>query len=99
MIVIACSFVYMPLANITPIIPTEFFKTFPHPITLSTVSPSIFPTTGIKLETAALAVFPVIPSTELLNVPSIDNVQENIVNIIPSIHTIDDFKNLESLFI
>ena len=41
--------------------PTAFFKILLHPITVSTASPSIFPTTGIKLETAAFVVFAVIP--------------------------------------
>ena len=80
---------------ITPITPTAFFKIFPQPIILSTESPNIFPTTGIKLETAAFAVLAVIPSTELLSVPSIDKVQTKIVRIIPKIHTMDDFKSFD----
>lgn len=36
-----------------------------QPITESTASPNIFPTTGIKLATAALVVLEVIPSTVL----------------------------------
>ena len=89
----------IPNIIIIPTIPTEFFKIFPHPITVSTVSPIIFPTTGIKFATAALAVFAVIPSTELLNVPSIDNVAVKTVSTIPKHHTILDFKKLEILLI
>lgn len=45
--------------------PTAFFSIIVAPITESTASPNIFPTTGIKFETAALVVFAVIPSTLL----------------------------------
>ena len=76
---------------ITPIIPIEFFKILVHPIIVSTESPIIFPTTGIKFETTALAVLDVNPSTELLNVPSIDSVDVKIVKIIPKNQIIDDF--------
>ncbi len=63
---------------------------------LSTESPKIFPTTGIKFEIAAFAVFAVIPSTELLNVPSMDNEQTKMVRTIPKIQTMEDFKNLDN---
>ncbi len=79
--------------------PTAFFKILPQPIMLSTESPNIFPTTGIKLETAAFAVLAVMPSTELLNVPSTDKEQTKIVKIIPKIQTIEDFKNLDNRLI
>lgn len=81
---------------ITPITPTAFFKILPQPMMLSTESPKIFPTTGIKFEIAAFAVFAVIPSTELLNVPSMDNEQTKMVRIIPKIQTMEDFKNLDN---
>ena len=60
----------IPITTITPTIPTAFFKIEVHPITVSTASPKIFPTTGIKLETAAFAVLAVSPSTLLLKLPS-----------------------------
>ena len=60
----------IPIITITPTIPTAFFSIDVQPITVSTASPNIFPTTGIKLETAAFAVFAVIPSTLLLKLPS-----------------------------
>ena len=86
----------IPAMIITPITPTAFFKTLPQPMMLSTESPKIFPTTGIKFETAAFAVFAVIPSTELLSVPSIDNEQTKMVKTMPKIHTIEDFKNFDN---
>lgn len=55
----------------------------------------LYRTTGIKLETAAFAVFAVIPSTLLLKVPSNDNTLTNTVKVIPSIHTTVDLKNLD----
>ena len=63
-----------------------------HPITVSTASPNTFPTTGIKLDTAALAVLAVNPSTPLLKVPSIDSKQTKIVSNIPKIQIILDLK-------
>ena len=66
--------------TITPTKPTAFFKTTPHPSTLSTTSPRTFPTTGITVETAAFAVLAVIPSTLLLKVPSNDTIPTNICN-------------------
>ena len=44
---------------------------------------------------AAFAVFAVIPSTELLRVPSIDKEQTKMVKIMPNTQTIEDFKNLD----
>ena len=68
-IVIIASFnigvIHIAITTITPTIPIAFFKIAEHPITVSTASPSTLPTTGIKLETAALAVLAVIPSTLL----------------------------------
>ena len=71
------------MIKITPISPTAFFNITPHPNTLSTTSPSTFPTTGITLDTAAFAVFAVIPSTLLLSVPSNETTPTNIVNVTP----------------
>ena len=91
--------IQIPIITITPTAPTAFFRIIPQPNTLSTTSPNTFPTTGIKLETAALAVFAVIPSTLLLKVPSNDTIPTNIVKNIPKNHTTLDFKNLEILSI
>ncbi len=55
------------------------------------------PTTGIKLETAALVVLAVIPSTLLLRLPSNDNTPTKRVKIIPNIHIILDLKNFDNL--
>ena len=85
--------IHIPIITTTPIIPTAFFKTTPQPSTLSTTSPNILPTTGITLETAALAVLAVIPSTLLLKVPSKDTTPTNIVKKIPKNHITPDFKN------
>lgn len=56
---------HIPSITITPTIPTAFFSIVVAPITESTASPNIFPTTGIKFATAALVVLAVIPSTVL----------------------------------
>lgn len=60
---------------------------------------SIFPTTGIKLETAALVVFAVIPSTELLKLPSSETTPTKSVSTIPKIHIILDLKYFDNLSI
>ena len=49
--------------TIRPATPTAFFKIREHPITVSTASDNIPPTTGIKFPTANLAVFVPTPST------------------------------------
>ena len=87
---------HMPIIIITPTKPTAFFKITPHPNTLSTTSPKIFPTTGTAELTIAFAVFAVIPSTELESVPSKETTPTNIVNIVPKSHTVEDFKNIKS---
>ena len=46
----------IPIITITPTTPTAFFKIDVQPITVSTASPKILPTTGIKFDTAAFAV-------------------------------------------
>ena len=60
---------HIPIITIIPTSPTAFFNTIPHPKTVSTASPNIFPTTGIAELTIAFVVFAVIPSTLLDNVP------------------------------
>ena len=85
------------IITITPTTPIAFFKITPHPNTLSTTSPKTFPTTGITLDTIDFAVFAVIPSTLLLNVPSNDTIPTNIVNKTPRNHTTPDFKNFDIL--
>ena len=87
--------IHIPIIIITPITPIAFFKTSPHPSTVSTESPNIFPTTGIRLDTAAFVVLAVIPSTLLVKVPSNEITPTNTVSIIPKNHTILDFMNLE----
>ena len=47
----------IPITIMIPIIPTAFFKIIPHPKTVSTASPKIFPTTGIAELTTAFVVF------------------------------------------
>lgn len=51
----------IPKIIITPTNPTAFFKITPHPKTVSTASPKIFPTTGIAELTTAFVVLAVIP--------------------------------------
>ena len=85
--------------TITPTKPTAFFKIKPHPSTLSTTSPNIFPTTGTAELTIAFAVFAVIPSTELANVPSRETTPTKIVSTVPKNHIVDDFKNFDILSI
>lgn len=82
----------IPITIITPTIPTAFFKTIPHPKTVSTASPRILPTTGIAELTTVFAVLAVIPSTLLAKVPSKDTTPTNIVKIIPRSHIIPRFK-------
>lgn len=79
----------------TPTIPTALFNILAHPITESTASPNIFPTTGIRLDTAAFAVFAVTPSTLLVSVPSIDKTPTNNVSAIPKAHITLDLKNFD----
>ena len=76
---------------ITPTIPTAFFKTIPHPRTVSTASPRILPTTGTAELTIVFAVLAVIPSTLLDNVPSKDTAPTNTVKTIPKSHIIPWF--------
>lgn len=91
--------IQIPITTITPTIPIAFFRMLLHPITVSTASPSIFPTTGIKFDTAALAVFAVIPSTLLDKLPSSDNIPTNSVSIIPNAHIVVLLKYFDILFI
>ena len=53
----------IPTTMITPTKPIAFFRTTPHPKTVSTASPKIFPTTGIAELTIDFVVLAVIPST------------------------------------
>ena len=76
--------------------PTAFFNIIPHPRTLSTTSPKIFPTTGTAELTIDFAVFAVIPSTLLASVPSKDTIPTKIVKIIPKNHNVLDFKNFDN---
>lgn len=86
---------HIPIITITPITPTAFFSIAAHPITASVASPKIFPTTGITVETAAFVVFAVTPSTVSVKLPSRDKTVINSVMIIPNIHTVLEFKNLD----
>lgn len=52
---------HIPIITITPTVPIAFFSILLHPITVSTASPNIFPTTGTKFDIAALVVFAVKP--------------------------------------
>ena len=91
--------IHIPIITITPTSPTAFFSITPHPSTLSTTSPNTFPTTGITEDTAALAVFAVIPSTLLLKVPSNDTTPTNNVKTIPNTHTTPVLKNFDNFSI
>ena len=52
---------HIPIIIIIPTSPIAFFKIIPHPITVSTASPNILPTTGTAVLTIAFAVLEVIP--------------------------------------
>ena len=84
---------------ITPTIPTAFFRILLQLITVSTASPKIFPTIGIKLDTAALVVFTVRPSTPFVILPSKEATPTNIVSAIPKIHITVLFMNVPNLSI
>ena len=86
--------IHIPIIIIIPTIPTAFFKITPHPRTESTASPNILPTTGIMFDTAAFAVFAVIPSILLLKVPSNYKTPTNRFSTIPKNHVILVLKNL-----
>ena len=64
--------------------------------TVSTESPSTFPTTGINVLLAVFSPFIVSPSTLLVSVPSSEIILTNIVSTNPSTHTILDFNILDS---
>ena len=81
----------IPKTIITPTTPTAFLRIIPHPSTVSTASPNIFPTTGIAELTTAFVVLAVKPSTLLDNVPSRDTIPTNIVRIIPKNQTMPRF--------
>lgn len=65
-------------------------------ITISTDSPSAFPTTGIKVVAADFIPFAASPSTLLVKPPSRDNILTNIVTTTPKNQVIPDFKNLDN---
>ena len=77
----------IPTTTITPINPIAFFRIIPHPSTVSTASPKIFPTTGTALLTMAFVVLAVIPSTLLESVPSSEMTPTKMVRTIPKNHT------------
>lgn len=83
--------IQIPITITTPKIPTAFFKTTPHPKTVSTASPNILPTTGTAELTTVFAVFAVIPSTLLASVPSKETAPTKIVKTIPKAHIIPRF--------
>ena len=89
----------IPITIMIPITPTAFFKIIPHPKTVSTASPRIFPTTGIAELTTAFVVLAVIPSTLLESVPSNEITATKMVRIIPKNHTTPDFKKFDNLSI
>ena len=89
----------IPIMIIIPTIPVAFFSIVLQPITVSTASPNIFPTTGIKLDTAAFAVLAVTASTLPLKLPSTEVSPTNIVSTTPNTHTTLLLKNFDSLSI
>ena len=76
--------------------PIEFFKSDVEPSTISTESPNVFPTTGIKVDVAAFIPLAVSPSTLLVNVPSKDKILTNIVITRPKNQVIPDLKKLDN---
>lgn len=88
---------HIPNITIIPTTPVAFFNIFVHPSTVSTESPSAFPTTGTKLETTAFVVLAVTPSTLLDKLPSIDKIPTKSVTTIPKNQTMLDLKNLDNL--
>lgn len=65
-------------------------------ITISTDSPNALPTTGINVVAADFIPFAASPSTLLVSPPSNERILTNTVITTPNIHTIPDFKNLDS---
>ena len=88
----------MHIAIITkiPTTPTAFLIILLHPIIVFTASPKILPTTGTTEDIAVFAALAVTPSTLAVKPPSNDVTLTNKVNTVPKIHTILEFKNLES---
>ena len=83
----------------TPTIPSAFFRIELQPITVSTASPKILPTIGIKFDTAALVVFTVSASTPFVMLPSNVETPTNIVNTIPKHQITELLINFDSLSI
>lgn len=83
----------------TPTIPTAFFSILLQLITVSSESPNILPTIGIKFDTAAFVVFTVSPSTPFVMLPSSEETPTNIVNAIPKHQTTELFINFGNLSI
>ena len=89
---------HIPSITTIPTIPTAFFTIDVAPITISTLSPSVFPTTGIRFDTDFIP-FAASPSTLLESVPSKDNILINIVTTVTNIQATPDFKNLDNFSI
>lgn len=66
--------------------------------TVSAESANAFPTTGIKVDAAALIPFAAKPSTLLVKVPSNDNIPTKITITNPKNHEIPDLKKVDNLF-
>lgn len=65
-------------------------------ITISTDSPSAFPTTGINVVAADFIPFAASPSTLLVSPPSKDKILTNIVTTTPKNQVIPDLRNLDN---
>lgn len=65
-------------------------------ITISTDSPSAFPTTGINVVAADFIPFAASPSTLLVSPPSKDKTLTNIVTTTPKNQVIPDLRNLDN---
>lgn len=65
-------------------------------ITISTDSPNVFPTTGIKVVAADFIPFAASPSTLLVSPPSKDKTLTNIVTTTPKNQVIPDLRNLDN---
>lgn len=81
----------------TPTIPTAFLKCYCNSLLFRQHLRNIFPTIGIKLDTAAFVVFTVSASTPFVILPSNEVTPTNTVNAIPKIHTTELFINFANL--
>ena len=87
---------HIPIITNIPTMPIEFFKREVAPRTVSTESPSAFPTTGTNVDVAVFIPLAVSPSTLLVRLPSSDKTLAKIVITNPRIHVIPDLKKSDN---